>query len=137
MKLLIVEDNPQMRRLIRALVADLAEAITECADGADVVAAYTAEQFSAADRVLMDLHMPRVGGLEATQQLRAAFPDAQIIIVTQDDHPRSRRAALAAGASGYVLKDNLLELRHWLAVETARGTTNPTDLPSAEKGTTQ
>ena len=109
-----MEDNPQMRRLIRSLVADLAEAITECADGADVVAIYTAEQFTGADRVLMDLHMPRVGGLEATRLLRAAFPDAQVIIVTQDDNPRSRRAAIQAGACGYVLKDNLLELRQRL-----------------------
>jgi two-component system response regulator DegU len=114
MKLLIVEDDAQMRRLIRAVVADLAEAITECADGAEVVAAYAAQQFSCDDRVLMDLHMPHVNGLDATRQLRAVFPEAHIIIVTQDDNPRSRSAVLAAGACGYVLKDNLLELRQRL-----------------------
>ena len=114
MKLLIVEDNAQMRRLIRAVVADLAEASTECADGAEVVAAYAAQQFSAADRVLMDLQMPHVGGLEATRQLHAAFPDAVIIIVTQHDDPHWRAVATQAGACGYVLKDNLLELRRLL-----------------------
>jgi CheY-like chemotaxis protein len=39
MKILIVEDNPQMRQVIGAVVADLAEAVTECADGAEAVAA--------------------------------------------------------------------------------------------------
>lgn len=114
MKLLIVEDNPQMRQMIRAVVADLAEAVAECADGDEAVAAYAARQFCADDRVLMDLQMPRVGGLEAARRIRAAFPDAQIIIVTQHDDPHWRAAAMQAGACGYVLKSNLLELRQRL-----------------------
>ena len=93
MKLLIVEDNAQMRQMMRAVVADLAEAVTECTDGDEVVAAYTAQQFGGDDWVLMDMQMPRVGGLEATRRLRAAFPDAQIIIVTQYDDPHWRTAA--------------------------------------------
>ena len=114
MKILIVEDNPQMRQLIRAVVSDLAEAISECADGEEAVAAYAAQQLGAEDRVLMDLQMPGVGGLEATRRIRAAFPDAQIIIVTQFDDQHWRRAASEAGACGYVLKENLLELRQML-----------------------
>lgn len=108
MKLLIVEDNADMRRLLRSLVADLAEEITECSDGDEVVTAYEAAHLGAADRVLMDLHMPRVNGLDATRQLRAVFPEAHVIIVTQDDNAHARNAVLAAGASAYVLKDNLL-----------------------------
>jgi CheY-like chemotaxis protein len=114
MKLLIVEDNPQMRLMIRAVVADLAEAVTECADGDEAVAAYAAQQFSRDDLVLMDLQMPHVGGLEATRRIRATFPDAQIIIVTQYDDPHWRSAATQAGAVGYVLKENLLDLRRLL-----------------------
>jgi len=113
MKLLIVEDNPQMRRMIRDMVADLAEAIAECGDGEEAVAAYAALRFDADDRVLMDLQMPRVGGLAATRRILEAFPDAEIIIVTQYDDPHWRAAAFHAGARGYVLKENLLELR-WL-----------------------
>jgi CheY-like chemotaxis protein len=114
MKLLIVEDNPQMRRMIRAVVADLAEAVTECADGEAAVAAYAAGQFNRDDRVLMDLQMPGIGGLEATRRIRATFPDAQIIIVTQYDDPHWRAVATQAGAAGYVLKENLLDLRQML-----------------------
>ena len=111
MKLLIAEDNPQMRLLIRTMVADLVEAVAECGDGEEAIAAYAAQQFSGDDRVLMDLHTPRIDGLEATRRIRAAFPDAYIIIVTQDDDPYWRAAATRAGARGYVLKENLLELR--------------------------
>jgi len=114
MKLLIVEDNPQMRQMIRAVVADLAEAVTECADGAAAVAAYAAQLFSGDDWVLMDLQMPGGGGLEATRHIRAAFPEAQIIIVTQYDDQHWRTAATEAGACGYLLKENLLELRQIL-----------------------
>jgi CheY-like chemotaxis protein len=111
MKILIVDDNSQMRQLIRSFVEDLAEEIAECGDGEEVVAAYAAQQFGGDDRVLMDLQMSRVGGLEATRQLLAAFPEAQIIIVTQYDDPYWREAAQRAGACGYVLKENLLDLR--------------------------
>jgi two-component system response regulator DegU len=114
MKILIVEDNPQMRQMIRAVVADLAEEVTECAEGAEAVAAYKAQQFSGEDRVLMDLQMPGIGGLEATRRIRAAFPDAQILIVTQYDDQHWRTAATEAGACGYLLKENLLELRQML-----------------------
>jgi CheY-like chemotaxis protein len=88
MKLLIVEDNPQMRRMIRAVVADLAEAITECDDGDEAVAAYAAQRLTNDDRVLMDLQMPRVGGLEATRLIRDAFPDARIIILASTISPK-------------------------------------------------
>jgi len=114
MKILIVEDNLQMREMIRAVVADLAEDVTECADGTEAVGAYTAQQFSRDDRVLMDLEMPGIGGLEATRRIRAVFPDARIIIVTQYDDQHWRTAAMEAGACGYLLKENLFELREML-----------------------
>lgn len=114
MKLLIVDDNPMMRQMIRAVVGDLAEAVTECSDGDEAVEAYAANRFSASDRVLMDMQMVRVSGLEATRRIRTVFPDARIIIVTQYDDPIWREAAAEAGACGYVLKDDLIELRQRL-----------------------
>jgi len=107
MKILMVEDNFQMRRLLKSMLAGLADEFYECADGADVRAAYACHQ---PDVVLMDIRMGRVDGITATQQIRAAHPSARVIIVTDYDQPDLREAAREAGACGYVVKDNLLEL---------------------------
>lgn len=110
MKVLIVEDNAEMRRLLRSLVSRWVEAIYECADGAQALSAYTDAQMGGADWVLMDIEMPQVDGLQATRQLKAARPDARVCIVTSYDRPELRRAA-AAGASEYVLKEQLHTVR--------------------------
>jgi CheY-like chemotaxis protein len=106
--LLVVEDSDHVRRLMRSLVSSIADPIHECADGAEALAVYIAHQ---PDWVLMDVEMPRVDGITATRRITAAFPDARILIVSQYDDTRMRRAARQSGASGYVLKQNLWELR--------------------------
>lgn len=110
MKLLIVEDNPNIRALLRRIVAPLAEAVYECADGAAALTAYRQHALGAADWVLMDIRMPQVNGIEATRQLKAAQPEAHVCIVTQYGDAECRAAAREAGAAGFVEKENLLEL---------------------------
>jgi CheY-like chemotaxis protein len=107
MKLLIVEDNLPMRRVIRRMVADLATEISECNDGSDALARYAELK---PDWVLMDIEMKHMNGIAATREIKAAFPDARILIVTNYNDPTLRAAAEQAGARGYVLKENLLEL---------------------------
>lgn len=111
MKLLIVEDNRQMRRLMRSMLADLADPIAECCDGAEAQASYEEHR---PDWVLMDLVMPQVDGITATGQIRAADPSAKIVIVTDYESPAMRNAAREAGAHAYVLKENLFNLRQIL-----------------------
>jgi CheY-like chemotaxis protein len=111
MKLLIVEDNQQMRRLMRSMLADLAEPIMECSDGAEAQASYAEHH---PDWVLMDLMMPWVDGITATERIRADDPSAKIIIVTDHESRAMRDAAREAGACGYVLKDDLSDLRQIL-----------------------
>ena len=111
MTVLIVDDNPQVRALIRTLLDGVADDIRECADGDEAVAAYRQQR---ADWVLMDAKMVRMGGLEATRRIVASDRTAHVLIVTDYDDAHWRAAANEAGACGYVLKDNLLEVRRLL-----------------------
>ena len=108
MKLMIVEDNDQMRRLIRIFLARFADEICECSDGAEAVAAYAAQR---PDWVLMDVEMGAMDGITATVKIRELFAGARIVILTQYDDAMTRAAARQAGACGYVLKDNLPAIR--------------------------
>lgn len=112
MKLLIVEDNPQMRRLIIQFVRQSNDAIFECEDGAQALSAYCEHL---PDWVLMDIEMSEVDGISATRQILAQFPEARIIIVTDYDNVSLREEAKSAGACEFVNKANLVELRHVLA----------------------
>ena len=108
MCLMVVEDNPEMRRVIRRMLTGVATQIVECADGSQALAVYT---HAKPDWVLMDIELGGVDGITATRQIKAAFPDARIIIVTNHRAEALRTAARAAGACGYVLKENLLSIR--------------------------
>src|SRR4029453_16459447 len=111
MTVLIVDDCPQFRELIRTVLGGLVDEVNECADGDEAVAAYGARR---PDWVLMDLQMARMGGLEAPRRLLAADRTARVLIVTDYDDGHWRAAAIEAGACGYVLKENLLEVRRLL-----------------------
>jgi CheY-like chemotaxis protein len=107
LKILIVDDSPVVRTLIVSMVQPLATDICQCCDGAE---ALTAFQRQGSDLVLMDIRMRQVDGIQAIRQIRAAAPDAQIIVVTDYDDPHLRQAALDAGAGMYTLKENLPDL---------------------------
>ena len=112
MTILIVDDNAVMRRLIRRTISHLANEIYECEDGADALKAYSEYQ---PDLVFMDVRMPRMDGLAATRQIKHLHPTARIVIVTDYDAEDLKIAALAAGASEFVLKDDLAELEALVA----------------------
>lgn len=108
MTILIVDDNEEIRRTIKALLASLsASQIHECGDGASALAAY---QKHRPDWVLMDIKMKPVDGITATRQILSADPGARVIMVTNYAESELREAAKSAGAIAYVLKDNLLTL---------------------------
>jgi len=116
MKLLIVEDNEQMRNLIKSIVSNLADTICECIDGSAALEVYRRER---PDCVLMDIKMEQVDGILATRQIVSAFPDARVIMVTDYADAELREAAHAAGACDYVVKENLLDLGRIVRCRTA------------------
>jgi len=111
LKLLIVDDKAQVRSMIRRFVGDLAAEISETDDGESALDAYAA---FLPDWVLMDIEMKHTNGIVATERIMAAYPQANVVIVTNYDDDFLRERATAAGACGYVLKENLLALRTML-----------------------
>jgi DNA-binding NarL/FixJ family response regulator len=103
-RLLIVDDHPVVRDGLRGVFTgdpDF-EVVGEAGDGAEAVA--MAERV-ATDVVLMDLRMPRMGGVEAIARLRVVAPATRVLVLTTFDTDRDVLPAIEAGATGYLLKD--------------------------------
>jgi len=115
MKLMIVDDHEGMRRTIRQLIATPGDDVVEC--GSADEALQKISDFKP-DCVTMDVSMPGSCAFKATRTIREAHPPVRVVMVTSHDLPDYRRAALDAGASGFVLKDNLTDL--YLLVATKR-----------------
>ena len=111
MKLLIIDDNQAVRQFMRSLLASVTTDVQECDDGASALASYGA---FLPDFVLMDLEMKTVNGLQATCQIKASHPEAKVIIVTNFDDPLLRREAQKAGATAYIVKEQMTELPRML-----------------------
>jgi DNA-binding NarL/FixJ family response regulator len=116
MMILIAEDNPLMRKMIRQLVEDLDSEILECADGSEACSLYEKHR---PDWVLMDISMRPVDGLTATREIIREFPAARIIIVTEHDDAATRAKALEAGAREFLGKSELLPLRSLIGGQSA------------------
>src|SRR5262249_9406040 len=107
MKVLIVEDNPSMHRMIRRMVARVADEISECDDGAAACSLYGQLR---PDWVLMDIELDQVNGIIATRRIKAEYPEARIVVVTNYNDEQLCEAATGAGACAYVVKEDLFAL---------------------------
>jgi two-component system response regulator NreC len=100
---MIADDHAILRAGLRMLVnaqADM-EVVSEASDGEKAI--QTARE-TKPDVALLDLTMPRVGGMKALQQMARECSEVRVLVLTMHDDPAYLRSALAAGASGYLLK---------------------------------
>ena len=111
MTIMIVEDNPAMRKTIRAVATGKTDTVIECSNGEEAVTSFAEHH---PDWVLMDINMPVLDGVSATKRIMTAHPSAKIVMVTDSDNESFRIAAKKAGACGYVSKENLFELSDFI-----------------------
>jgi DNA-binding NarL/FixJ family response regulator len=104
-RLLVVDDHPVVRQGLRTFLETRAdfEVVGEAGDGEAAVAEAARLR---PDVILMDLVMPGVDGLEAISRIRAADPDARILVLTGFASADQVLPALRRGAAGYLLKDS-------------------------------
>jgi two-component system, NarL family, response regulator NreC len=102
-RVMIVDDHALLRAGLRMLVnaqADM-EVVSEAPDGEKAV---QEARETRPDVTLLDLTMPKVGGMKALQEIARKCRETRVLILTMHDDPAYLRSALAAGASGYLLK---------------------------------
>jgi two-component system response regulator NreC len=102
-RIMIVDDHAILRAGLKMLVnaqADM-EVVSEAPDGEKAIQQV---QEAKPDVTLLDLTMPRVGGMKALQEIAKKCRETRVLVLTMHDDPAYLRSALAAGASGYLLK---------------------------------
>lgn len=112
MKILIVEDNPLMRKEIAEMVKGKDNEVLQCDDGIYVESIYKS---SKPDIIFMDIRMKQMNGLDATKNLIGKYPEAKVIIVTNIADKKLKEIAFKNGAIGYLLKDNLSDIKNYIA----------------------
>jgi DNA-binding NarL/FixJ family response regulator len=104
LRILIAEDQALVRRgtsVLLSMEPDM-EVVGQACDGIEAVA--MARELRP-DIVLMDLHMPRLGGVAATREITRDLPGAQVLVLTTLNDDETVFEAVRAGAHGYLLKD--------------------------------
>jgi DNA-binding NarL/FixJ family response regulator len=144
MKILIVDDHPVLRHGVRQTLARRKDFVVagECGTGAEALRLATD---LAPDVVVLDIHLPDIGGIEAIQRVLEAAPAVKIVVFSGDDDPALVTAALHAGACGYVLKqvfldeliraiDSVADGRLFVSPEASAGILQDYRRPSAGEG---
>jgi two-component system, NarL family, invasion response regulator UvrY len=102
-KVLIVDDHPVVRAGLRRLLAAEPDVeVRETADGREALSLYREQR---PNLVILDLNLPGLGGLEVLGRLKAAHPEARILVLSMHADDTHVTRALQAGAMGYVTKN--------------------------------
>lgn len=119
-RVLLADDHETVREGLRALF-DAVPGVTVVGDVADGHAAVQAVRSLLPDLVVLDLSMPPTSGIDAIRQIRAAGEDTGVIVLSRYRDAAYVREAMAAGASGYVLKQSPFSELKQAVEDVARG----------------
>ena len=100
--ILVVDDEPQIRRVMRTTLASHGYVILEARSGEEAIETLHRER-ERPDLILLDINMPGIGGLDTCREIRASS-DIPIIMLTVRNSERDKVSALDAGADDYVVK---------------------------------
>jgi DNA-binding NarL/FixJ family response regulator len=103
-RIVVADDVPTFRYAIRKLFEQFTafEVVGEAADGNSAIemALHLAPQV-----IIMDVKMPRLGGVEATRRIKRVLPDVHVVGLSSQDDPITRGAMMTAGCSAFITKD--------------------------------
>ncbi len=101
MRLLVVEDDKQLRDVVVAALTDLGHMVRDVADGVAADLALATDEY---DLVVLDLNLPRMDGMTVLPKLRARRRHTAVLVVTPRDAVDDRILGLDAGADDYIVK---------------------------------
>ena len=104
-RIVLADDHAMFRRGVKRIIQENAEleVVGEAADGLQLLEII---KHSPPDMVIADVSMPNLRGLEATREIKMAFPEVRVIILTMHKDKEYLYHALSAGAEGYLLKED-------------------------------
>ena len=103
LRIMIVDDHEVVRGGIKALLAD-EDGLTIAGEAGGVREAIEQAEWARADVVVMDIRLPDGSGIDAAREIRARFPNTQVLMLTTFADDEALFASIMAGAAGYVLK---------------------------------
>jgi DNA-binding NarL/FixJ family response regulator len=105
-RVLLADDHAIVRRSLRQLIEE-ASGCAVCGEAADGAAAVRLAEELNPDVVVLDVSMPEMDGLEAARRIRACWPSVAVLMISMHDSEQMIRLALAAGARGYIVKNEV------------------------------
>ena len=128
-RVLVVDDEPAIRRALRPPLVELGFHVAEASRGEEALQALRATSY---DAVLLDINMPGIGGIETLRRIRVFAPRLPVLMLTVRDQEEDKVEALDMGADDYVTKPfstRELVARMRSAVRRVRSPARPEDAP--------
>jgi two-component system, NarL family, response regulator YdfI len=120
-RVVIADDHLMVRKGLRLMLEEMGEGILLVGEATDGAVALRLISDVQPDVILMDLHMPGMGGLEALEHIRVEFPRVAVLILTIYNEDALMIRGLRGGVCGYLLKDTSQETLYHAICTAARG----------------